>query len=704
MKSLVTKLPFSLCSLVVLSLLGMAQAQTSNPGTATVPRLVRFGGNATDATGKPLTGTVGATFAIYKEQQGGAALWLETQNVTADKGGRYSALLGSSKTDGLPMDLFASGEARWVGVTIEGQSEQPRVLLSSVPYAMKAGDAETLGGKPASAFLQLLSQGDGNAKAPVKSPTVHGSGTANTVPLFTAASTIGNSVITQSGANIGIGKSTPAATLDVNGTANFSGVVSFASGQTFPGAGTVTNVGMTAPSSDFTVSGSPITKSGTLGLNWNVAPTSANTANAIVKRDASGNFSSGTITALELDAGYVGVSGGLQVIAPLSATGPGLLVESSNNGYPAITSIANATLSGRGLVAYTAGTDSSSYGIAGEATSRTGTAIGTYGESDSPSGTGVLGILGGILSKTGGTAGTSGRGVWGDSGPGLTEVGVLGTTDSGAAFYGLSNGGITALFSNESTSSGDIILVASGGAGGRDTITGDGTVNLSDPNGDHAYIGDPGCGPGFFGIKLGGTRFSGCTDYTLLGSNDGNTYINSSSNGAIWIRNKNANLVTIDHFGNMVVAGNLSKGGGSFKIDHPLDPANKYLYHSFVESPDMMNVYNGNIVTDAHGRARVQLPDYFQALNRDFRYQLTVIGQFAQAIVQRKVENNRFTIRTSKPGVEVSWQVTGIRQDAWANAHRIPNEVEKPAEERGHYLHPELFGAPEELRMRSTSK
>lgn len=148
--------------------------------------------------------------------------------------------------------------------------------------------------------------------------------------------------------------------------------------------------------------------------------------------------------------------------------------------------------------------------------------------------------------------------------------------------------------------------------------------------------------------------------------------------------------------GDLNVTGNLSKGGGSFKIDHPLDPANKYLYHSFVESPDMMDVYNGNITTDQHGLATIVLPAYFQALNRDFRYQLTVIGQFAQAIVISEISDNRFTIKTNKHNVRVSWQVTGIRQDAFANAHRIPTEVDKPLTEQGHYLHPELFNAAPE--------
>jgi hypothetical protein len=151
--------------------------------------------------------------------------------------------------------------------------------------------------------------------------------------------------------------------------------------------------------------------------------------------------------------------------------------------------------------------------------------------------------------------------------------------------------------------------------------------------------------------------------------------------------------------GDVEVFGMLSKGGGSFKIDHPLDPENRYLKHSFVESPDMMNIYNGNITTDDKGEAVVSLPQYFEALNQEFRYQLTVVGTFAQAIVATKVKDNRFVIRTSAPGVEVSWQVTGIRHDPWARKNRISVEVEKTDRERGYYLHPEAFDQPEELSI-----
>jgi len=137
-------------------------------------------------------------------------------------------------------------------------------------------------------------------------------------------------------------------------------------------------------------------------------------------------------------------------------------------------------------------------------------------------------------------------------------------------------------------------------------------------------------------------------------------------------------------------------GSKNFKIDHPLDPANKYLVHSCVESPDVKNIYDGNVTTDEHGDAIVNLPSYFEALNRDFRYQLTAIGQFAQAIVSSKITGNQFAIKTDKPNVEVSWQVTGIRQDAYMKTHPIVVEQDKPANERGTYQHPELFGQPEE--------
>jgi len=154
-----------------------------------------------------------------------------------------------------------------------------------------------------------------------------------------------------------------------------------------------------------------------------------------------------------------------------------------------------------------------------------------------------------------------------------------------------------------------------------------------------------------------------------------------------------------DFYGDVLVTGTIYAGTKDFKIDHPLDPANKYLVHASVESSEMMNIYTGNVTTDGQGSATVQLPGWFEALNTDFRYQLTVIGQFAQAVVAREIQNHQFEIRTNAPNVKVSWQVTGVRQDAYAKAHPLVVEEEKDSRTQGFYIHPELYGAPAEKQI-----
>ena len=212
-------------------------------------------------------------------------------------------------------------------------------------------------------------------------------------------------------------------------------------------------------------------------------------------------------------------------------------------------------------------------------------------------------------------------------------------------------------------------------------------------------IGESGMGNGVIGFTVSPTSSA------ILGTNTGQgNGVTGISNGCSFpegcfagagIYGENTAGGYAGYFnGNVYVQGTLSKSAGSFTIDHPLDPANKYLQHSFVESPDMMNVYNGNITTDAQGDATVMLPDYLEALNQDFRYQLTVIGQFAQAIVATEIQNDRFTIKTDKPFVKVSWQVTGIRHDPYANDHRIQVEVDKSPSERGQYLYPQGYSQP----------
>jgi hypothetical protein len=137
-------------------------------------------------------------------------------------------------------------------------------------------------------------------------------------------------------------------------------------------------------------------------------------------------------------------------------------------------------------------------------------------------------------------------------------------------------------------------------------------------------------------------------------------------------------------------------GTKAFQIDHPLNPENYYLNHFCTEGPDPMNAYSGNVVTDAKGYATIQLPDYFESINRDYRYQLTVIGQFAQAIVAEEIRNNRFVIRTDKPYVKVSWRVEAVRNDLWVQHYGFQTEQEKEDAIKGKYLNPELYGQSKE--------
>jgi hypothetical protein len=382
-----------------------AQQTSSSAQSVVVPRLVNFSGNATDTQGKTISGVAGATFAIYRDQYEGSPLWLETQNVQADAKGNYTAQLGATKADGLPLDLFTSGEARWLGVTINGGQEQPRVLLLSVPYALKAADAETVGGLPASAFALASKQVAGpnagatlaasspKTGAPAANPAVTGSGVADFIPMWDATSDIVDSILFQKSLQIGVNTTAPAATLDVNGKSDVrdtltlfpkgtdptvaisgttfkvdqTGKVSFVSGQKFPGTGTVTSVGLSAPTSDFKVTGSPVKTSGTLALNWNVAPTPNNTANAIVKRDALGSFTATNAT----------ITGRLAAQA-LSGNG---------NAISGSSSVSNATVIYGGANSATGAT----WAVEGENFSNDPGAYGVIGRSHS-AGIGVVGL------------------------------------------------------------------------------------------------------------------------------------------------------------------------------------------------------------------------------------------------------------------------------------------------------------------------
>jgi hypothetical protein len=338
-----------------------------------------------------------------------------------------------------------------------------------------------------------------------------------------------------------------------------------------------------------------------------------------------------------------------------STSDAALLVENDGSG-----SALEGHLTTDAFAAVMAISDASGSGV--YATSNSG--IGVYSISNSYIGVyGYGGVFAGVYGSTGDPAG---NGVYGVASGG-NAAGVYGTNSSGPAVWGKNTGSGTAVYAQ--TTGGYAVYGTA--------TTGIGVVGSSGNNG------------GVYGVGYVGVQ----------GSTNG-------SNDSQGVRGENGGSNTLGYAGlfngRTWVVGNLIKGGGSFKIDHPLDPQNKYLSHSFVESPDIKNVYDGIVTLDGRGEATVTLPEWFQALNGDvsmdsYRYQLTCIGGYAPVFVADEISHNRFRIAGGAAGLRVSWQVTGIRHDRYAEANRIPVEETKSASERGKYLHPAAFGLSKEM-------
>ncbi len=762
----------------LLLVLGLGISLSAGQSAATgskpiVPSLTSFSGKLTDLDGKPLTSLTGVTFSLYKDSEGGAPLWMEVQNVQPDKTGHYTLTLGSTKNEGLPTSLFASGEARWLGVQPQGQAEQPRVLLLSVPYALKAGDAETLGGLPTSAFMlaapaaanSISSTGLPNSSAaagtlpPASSNVTTTGGTINAIPLFSTTTNIQNSILTQTtttainfggklnllasgtatatgGKNswpeaivasafnstskaavpqkfqlqaeaTGNNTGSPSGTLNLlygSGTAaptetglkiSGKGVITFASGQTFPGNGTIT--GVTAGAG---LTGGGSTGVVTLNLDSSKIPQLGTSNDFTAPQEFQGNAGVGVAPS---GTGYTPLS-----VGGASSFGTWLALANTSAGGHTwnIISAGAGNAEGAGNFGITDLTGKSTIWLEGNTNTANLNATGTInGASVTSAGsTGGAIIDGDVYGKNNGALTPGLRFGGAASGEGIASNRVAGENGFGLQLFTefiprisiLQNGQVAVGISNPTyqldvwatSNSYDAIGGyggnATNGSGGYGTnalygLGGNGDLTSTSSDGGSGILAEGGIGglqDGAGGIFYGGNH-STYGDGVLAYSGSANSWAGFFQ-------------------GNVGITGITSGVASAFKIDHPLDPANKYLLHSAVESPDMLNIYNGNAVTDASGDAVVVLPEWFETLNRDFRYQLTVIGQFAQAIIGSEVANHQFTIKTDKPGVKVSWLVTGIRQDAWANAHRIPVEEQKSSRERGHYLNPELYGASEE--------
>ena len=303
-----------------------------------------------------------------------------------------------------------------------------------------------------------------------------------------------------------------------------------------------------------------------------------------------------------------------------------------------------------------------------EHASTQGTAVAVYGQIDSNTGAGVWGTS---IASTG------------------TPFGVVGAVESpdGVGVSGVNNatyGNATGIFGSSKAPAGVGILGYSSGT------TGD-AVGVYGESASSSGAGVYGTNDATTGSAIGVWAYTDSpTGFGVYGA-AGSTY---GLNVGVYGDTSSSQGYAGYFHGNARVTGYLYKSGGGFQIDDPLDPAHKYLNHAFVESPEMKNVYDGVAVLDGAGEATVQLPDWFEVLNESFRYQLTCVGGYAPVFIAAEVSGNSFRIGGGRPGLKVSWQVTGVRKDPWAMAHRLPIEQDKPAGETGTYLYPAGFGQP----------
>jgi hypothetical protein len=454
-----------LAVVLVLSGISTLALGQSSATAAPVPNLVNFAGTLKDSGGHPIQSVAGVTFSLYAQEEGGTPLWLETQTVQADGKGNYTVQLGATKAEGVPLELFTSGTARWLGVRINGGEEQPRVLLVSVPYALKAADSQTLGGLPPSAFvLAAPIRAEGTVFSPASLPAdissavfpsavspaaVSGTGTTDFLPLWTnSTGALGNSILFQSGtgttAKVGVNTITPGVTLDVNGGENVHGTLNM------PATGTATaTAGKNSAALDFTASAyNSGTKTATpQKFQWQAEPVGNNTASAAAALSllyssnnatpvetglkfgkngvitfASGQTfpGSGTITGVEPGTGLVG--GGVKGTVTLKVDATQIPFLTAANTFSAQQ---EANVSGR--IGF-AGISDDSNGLYGLSTS--GDAI----FAESSTGNGVDGYS---TSGTGvNAASSSGYGVLGQSN---SNYGVVGVTNSGNGVYGQVN-------------------------------------------------------------------------------------------------------------------------------------------------------------------------------------------------------------------------------------------------------------------------
>lgn len=700
------------------------------PGFGQIPRTISYQGVLTDASGTPVPdGSYTLNLALYDVPTGGTRSWYEQQVVTTSKG-VFSAQLGIAT----PLRLLFDKPV-WLALSVNsGPDLVPRIPLASVSTAFRAmradtaDDARSVNGFGASAnptanrLLPLDASGKFPASAIPGVPVVIADGSITSAKIAVdqvvkSINMLHDDVTLSAGSNVSI---TPSGnTLIISATPGGGGgditAVNTAAGSGLQGGVQAGDANLSL--ADFGVTTQYLADASVTGSKFAVPVDIVGNTNpqALFNVTNTGNGTGADIRATTARGLFVQSGGDDAILANAQSSGhaavAGINAGNSNEGElagpnggafgssAAGSGVQGTTTSGVGVLGLTSGAPSQTLTVPVAVNGRAGSSgvgvagitanhIGVHGQNLLSGNYGNIGtVIAGVAGYSTSANGVFGEGVIGVRGASSTGHGVYGTTNAGS--------GLWAGVYGESTNRYGVFGLSMNNDGLRGQSSGENSSGVfgvtTSGSGYGVYAGNTSTTAlGYLASQYGAWGKRGNYE-GMLGFSDGGVFgrhIPSNNYGYLGMTNYAGYFS-----GDVMIYGNLSKSSGTFKIDHPLDPENKYLYHSFVESPDMMNVYNGIVILDGNGEATVQLPSYFEALNKDFRYQLTCVGGYAPVYIAEEIVNNSFRIAGGKAGLKVSWQVTGVRQDAYAKAHPITPEVEKPAHERGWYLHPVEHGA-----------
>jgi len=668
---------------------------------ADVPQFMSYQGVLRDASGNPVPdGSYSVEFNLYDVETGGASLWTETHSITATSG-IVEAHLGSLVSfEGIPFDM-----PYWLGISVGGEAElAPRTALATVPYASYAdtaaecieGDADWtidgsnvyhevgnvgIGTSTPVVRLDILEAGSRCAQLEnsVSGPFAHtlrarnNSGPviglyAGSVPLTSAASPSALYAVTDVGYYGGYFRTEDMPAVYAWASDGYALQARTSAGDCalFSGGRAIFDGGLRTATFELYGTATPghvLTADASGYGTWQPVPTGAD-----------GDW---TIAGSDM---YSGVSGGVGIGStnPLGkldiwneTEGTALRVTHAVGTITPIIDVERTTTHASGIdvvqLTIPAGSSDTSQFIECERGFATMFAVNGDGSIVSDSGAEFSGAVSVNTS-------TDVAGLFTSNAVSYDDTKILcGISTAGSA------GNVIGVYGESYPDDGS--GVGCKGVGGYRGVYGQVLAEVTDSYPHHGVHGSAEGGAGT-NHGISGYAAGGPTNYGVYGSTGGGA---SSYAGYF--------------SGNAHVTGTLTAATKSFMIDHPLDPGNKYLQHSSVESDEMMNIYNGNVVLDARGEAWVEMPDWFEALNQDFRYQLTCIGGFAPVYVAREISGGRFMVAGGEPGLKVSWLVTGIRHDPVALANPMSVERDKPAHESGKYLNPEAYGQPETMAV-----